>query len=84
MVDYHLKSRCRFDRQGINLDLLLFVAAGDGAAPQDLSRIYSGVMNQIKVANGSAMKSPLLRKRYKNFDGISGKDDSKLYKLRRI
>ncbi|KAL5271828.1 hypothetical protein ACHWQZ_G000133 [Mnemiopsis leidyi] len=53
-------------------------AAGDGAAPKELSRIYSGVMNQIRVANGSAMKSPLLRKRYKNFDGISGKDDSRI------
>ncbi|XP_063691910.1 uncharacterized protein LOC134824113 [Bolinopsis microptera] len=44
----------------------------------DLSRIHSGLMTQIRVANGSAVRSPLLHKRYKNFDGISGKDDSRI------
>ena len=34
-------------------------------------------INGVKACGGPA-KSPLLHRRYKNFDGISGKDDSKL------
>lgn len=48
-------------------------------SPQsDVSHVYKKVLSQVQSVNGSAVRSPLLHRRYKNFDGISGKDDSRI------
>lgn len=43
-----------------------------------LNSVYTNVLTQVKAVKNTNTRSPLLHRRYKNFDGISGVDDSRI------